>query len=139
MEIKLMASAAVLHKNKLLVMRRSAGEKFLSGYWTVVGGKFEDADGTIENAVRREVREEAGFDISVVKPINVEEFTREDKPGMMAVEITYLCTPYEDADVVLSAEHDAYQWIGASDADTLAPVTDLTRKKIKRIFTAIRG
>jgi 8-oxo-dGTP pyrophosphatase MutT (NUDIX family) len=139
MEIKIMASAAIIDKNKLLVLKRSSEEKFLSGYWTIVGGKYEDGDASIEEAVKREVMEETGLSIAVVRPIDIEEFTREDRPNVRAVEITYLCSTEHGEKITLDArEHDAYAWVDESDAAKLDPVSDLTKRKIEKIFASIK-
>jgi len=139
MDIKIMASAAVVSQNKLLVLKRSAEEKFLSGYWTIVGGKYEDGDKSIEDAVKREVMEETGLKVDIIKPINVEEFTREDKPGVIAVEITYLCRSESNGEIKLSShEHDSYAWISESGLTELNPVTELTKQKIKKIFSSLK-
>src|SRR5579863_436334 len=94
MTISLMVSSAIFDNDgRMLVARRSQDEEFLPGYWTIIGGKFEEQDATIEAGVQREAKEETGMDVEIVRPINVEEFRRDDKPGMVAVEVTFLCHP----------------------------------------------
>jgi len=136
-----MASAAIVNqtKDKLLVLRRSSEEKFLSGYWTIVGGKYEDGDKSIEEAVKREVAEETGLHVEIMRPINVEEFTREDRPGVIAVEITYLCSAKDDEKITLSPhEHDSHLWVTEDDSLKLDPVTDFTKQKIAKIFALVK-
>ncbi len=134
-----MASAAIVDQNKLLVLRRSSGEKFLSGYWTIVGGKYEESDASIEDAVKREVLEETGLLVTIVRPIDVEEFTREDRPNMKAVEVTYLCVPEKGGEIKLNPdEHDSSLWLDERTAATLNPMSDLTKRKIEKIFGSIR-
>lgn len=137
MEIKIMASTAVMYKGKVLVLRRSAGEKFLSGYWTIVGGKYEDSDSSIENAVLREVEEETGQRGCVVRPLNIQEFTRDDKPGVRVLEITYLCEVVSEDVKLNPSEHDSFRWITAANIPEITPVTDLTTLKLQAIFKAL--
>lgn len=133
-----MASAAIMKNKELLLLRRSKGESFLPGYWTIVGGKFEEKDATLEEAVRREVKEETGLDVTVIKPINIGSYWREDKPGLREVEVTYLCVPSKESEVVLNPrEHDLFIWVDKS-AD-ITPVTDFTKEKIKKIFEITDG
>jgi len=138
MEIKIMASAAVVNRNnEILILRRSVKEKFLAGYWTIVGGKYEDSDKSIEGAVFREVLEETGLDVNIIKPINVQEFTRDDKPGVRAVEITYLCSTDDDQVKLSPEEHDTFRWINNSQVAELDLITDLTKQKLTDIFKVI--
>jgi len=139
MKIVLMASAAIIKKDsqELLVVKRSKEEKFLSGYWTGIGGKLEDNDLNIEEAVKREVKEEAGLEVEILYPLRVAEFTREDRPGTKAVEITYLCHSTENEEIQLSDEHDAYKWVNSETWKTLNPITDMQRENLEKLFEAL--
>jgi ADP-ribose pyrophosphatase YjhB (NUDIX family) len=139
MNIVLMASAAVFNpNNELLVVRRSKQEEFLSGYWTGIGGKVEDIDVSLEEAAKREVAEETGLDVEIEYPIRVSEFTREDRPGTKAIEITYLCHTKEGDEIVLSDEHDEYRWINENNWRELEPITDMQEKNISGTFEALK-
>jgi 8-oxo-dGTP diphosphatase len=138
MEIKIMASAIIIKDGKLLLLRRSKGEKFLSGYWTIVGGKFEEKDLTLEEAVKREVKEETNLDITVIKPIDVGSYWRTDKPGLREVEIAYLCVPSMVNNIILNPqEHDSFVWVDR--LINVNPVTDFTKEKIRNIFKIINN
>ncbi len=135
-----MASAAIINKeNKVLVLKRSPGEKFLSGYWTIVGGKYEDSDKSIKDAVSREVTEETGLDVKIIKPINIQEFELKDKPGIrtVEVEIAYLCYANVDDIKLASEEHDSFRWINRSEVSKLDLITDETKQKLSEIFDVI--
>jgi 8-oxo-dGTP pyrophosphatase MutT (NUDIX family) len=139
MKIVLMASAAIMKKDtqELLVVKRSKKEEFLSGYWTGIGGKIEDLDTTIEEAVKREVKEETGLEVDIQCPLRVAEFTREDRPGTKAVEITYLCYPKNNTEVTLSEEHDEFRWVNKDSWKELEPITNMQKDNLKRIFDTI--
>lgn len=133
-----MASSAIFHEGKLLVLRRSQHEEFLSGYWTGIGGKIGEEEG-IEEAALREVEEETGLgEVSLRGPLLVQEFTREDQPGTKAVEITYLCTTHTPDQIQLSKEHDAYGWISEEDIGGLSPVTDFQKENLRKLFIQAR-
>jgi 8-oxo-dGTP diphosphatase len=50
-------SAALVHDGKVLIVRRSADDDFLAGYYEMPGGKIEN-DETHEQAIVREMQEE---------------------------------------------------------------------------------
>lgn len=55
-----------LHENKILLVKR--GTIVFKGYWALPGGRV-DAGETVEQAVVREVKEETGLDVEVVRKI----------------------------------------------------------------------
>lgn len=52
--------------NKILLVKR--GTVVFKGYWALPGGRVDSGE-TIEQAVVREVKEETGFDVKIVKKI----------------------------------------------------------------------
>ncbi|MCB9812481.1 NUDIX hydrolase [Candidatus Nomurabacteria bacterium] len=59
---KVAASAAVIRRNKILLLQRSEKSKLFPGYWTFPSGGIEEFDPNAESAVSREVKEETGLD-----------------------------------------------------------------------------
>lgn len=57
-------------KNQILLMKRSKNCKNQVGCWTVPGGKVEYFE-TVEDAIKREVKEELGVDIEVIQLLSV--------------------------------------------------------------------
>ncbi len=64
---KVAASAAVIRRNKILLLQRSEKSILFAGYWTFPSGGIEDFDINTESAVSREVREETGLDFTPKK------------------------------------------------------------------------
>jgi 8-oxo-dGTP diphosphatase len=60
-----LAAAVVLHRGRVLLVRRSLKETFLPGEWALPCGKLDDNE-TSDVAVLRELREETGLDGAVV-------------------------------------------------------------------------
>lgn len=58
----------VIHQNKVLLVRRK--EKPLKGQWSIPGGLVEIGE-RLEQAVRRELKEETGLDITPLRAIAV--------------------------------------------------------------------
>ena len=61
-------AAAIIEfpNNKVLLIKR--GTPVFRGYWALPGGKVEDGE-TVEEAMVREVREETGLAVEIVKKI----------------------------------------------------------------------
>jgi 8-oxo-dGTP diphosphatase len=93
-------------KGRVLVVRRSRAETFLSGQWELPGGQVEDGEAP-EAAARREVREECGLSVRVGPPLAVFGY---ESPAGFTVEIVFAGSTAE-RDVRLSPEHDRYAWV----------------------------
>lgn len=60
--------AIVNRQGKILILRRSLGEKILPGLWDLPGGTARLKEGPTEAAIR-EAREECGLIVSNLKPL----------------------------------------------------------------------
>jgi len=100
--------AIVVHDSKALIVQRADGETY-SGQWEFVGGKLEFGE-DLETALRREVHEEAGLEITQNKLLYATSFMPHAQKHV--VFLTYLCKVASDS-VVLSAEHQAHEWANA--------------------------
>ncbi len=65
------AAAIIEYDGKLLVGRRKTGKSY-GGKWAFAGGKFEQGE-SAEEALRREVKEELGIEIEIIRPFTVKE------------------------------------------------------------------
>ena len=83
--------ALILDGDKILLVERA--QPPLEGYWSLPGGVVEIGEG-LEAALRREVREETGLRVEVVKVAEVFERILRDGGGRVEyhyVLIDYLC------------------------------------------------
>ena len=81
----------VLDADRVLLVKR--GRKPLKGVWSIPGGKLELGE-TLRDAVRRELREEAGLEVRVLEMVEVFERIGRDAEGRTAyhfVLIDFLC------------------------------------------------
>ncbi len=104
---------------RILLLKRSADVAFLPGVWEDIGGRLKQFEEP-EHALRREVREESGLEIEIVRPINIFHlFHGERNAENEMIIITYWCRCHSEH-VVLSDEHSAYRWLPPQEALRLA-------------------
>jgi colanic acid biosynthesis protein WcaH len=95
------AEALIVISNKLLFLKRK--NEPAKGQWWFPGGRIRKGE-SIEEALKREVREETGLEISIVRLIDV--YSR-IFPERHDITIAYLCK-CEEGNVVLNEEHSEY-------------------------------
>lgn len=96
-----------------LLVRRSATKGYAAGKWWVVTGTVESNEG-FPGALVREVREELGAEVSQWRLLETTHFNRDGAEWLSAA---FLCTLVEPDKLVLDDEHDAYEWVKASEVE----------------------
>jgi 8-oxo-dGTP diphosphatase len=124
------AAALVIHDGRVLLIRR--GQAPDAGEWSVPGGGVELGE-AIEDALRREVREETGLEIAVGDFLEIYERVERDADGAVRfhfVVLDYRCHLIGGA---LRAGDDAADaaWVDPADLDRYA-VADSIRRVIAR-------
>jgi mutator protein MutT len=96
-------------KNELLIIKREPNNVMMPNIWEIPGGRLEEGEEATKG-LEREVLEECGIGIRVIKPFSIRHFTRTDGEE---IELTiYYCQPKnEKQEIKLSAEHTNYEWI----------------------------
>ena len=128
-------SAFIFLDGKALIAKRVGNDSFLPGYWEQVGGKA-DLGETQEQALIREVQEEAGLAIEPIRLYNEYEFMHREK-GLMC-EYAYVCKVVGDPTVSLSEEHTDYKWITLEELEQIQPMSDYMRGVIQKGFSELR-
>lgn len=115
--VRLIQKCLIVNKEgKVLALKRSADDHSRGGNWDLPGGGYERGERVIE-AIKREVKEEAGLTVNSLRPIFVDNHMNVKKgffAGLNVFGICYLCKDWE-GDVVLSDEHTDYQWVTAEE------------------------
>ena len=124
--------AIITHSDTVLLVRR--GREPQKGIWSIPGGVLQLGE-TLEEGVRREVREEVGLDVRVLERVEVVERILPDATGKLEyhyILIDYLCEP---AGGILQAADDAAEaaWVDRRDLDEYA-ITSGTPEVIHRAF-----
>jgi len=75
-------------KKKILLNKHKVTDAKPNPKWQFPGGEMEDFDATLEDTAKREVKEELGIEINIIKPLSPMIVKRED--GSVVVLIHYL-------------------------------------------------
>jgi nucleoside triphosphatase len=112
--------ALIFHKGRMLLVR---GER--SGQlWVIPGGHVETGE-PIEAALRREIREETGLEISKSRLFGIQECME----NTHYIFLDFICEAVDDR-VVLNEEHQDYKWCTIAEATEL-PLNAYTAKFIQ--------
>jgi 8-oxo-dGTP diphosphatase len=101
-------SAAVFAERdgKILLLKRAGGEAI--GAWYLPGGAVDEGE-TVEQAAARELLEESGLRPST--PLRLVGVTHMHVYGADSLQVAYTCGIDDDAEVVLSHEHNGARWM----------------------------
>lgn len=104
--------AFIVHKGKVLIIRESNtytdGTKFEK--FDLPGGRLKPGEKFNESLVR-EVQEETGLEVTIEKPIHVDEWRPVVRGEQwQIVGIFFVCRAAKN-EVLLSQDHDQYLWI----------------------------
>jgi 8-oxo-dGTP diphosphatase len=100
--------AIVVKNGKILILKRSSKEDCFQEMWDIPGGRINFGEEP-EEALRREVKEETGLEIEVIKPVRVWTFFK-DNGRTQVIGITLLCK-HKSGRVKLSEEHEDFKWV----------------------------
>lgn len=106
---------AVILKDDSIVLVKRKNDPF-KGFWALPGGFVEYGE-TVEDAVKREVREETGLGVEILKLVGVYSDPERDPRGH-TITVVFLC---RQVDGVLHADSDAK----AADYHSLSNLPEL--------------
>lgn len=98
-------AALIMKDGKMLIAKRSTGNKDVIGKWEFPGGKVEENE-TEKQAIEREIKEE--FDILVRAEKFITNVISKDKKSEIDLKL-YLCK-YIDGKIKLN-DHSDYNWV----------------------------
>lgn len=120
MDVKLFVAvkALVVKGGKVLILREAetALDGVNPGKWGVPGGRIGPGE-ALHGALVREVKEEAGIQVSIGQVCHVDEWRPVVRGEQWQIVGTFYICKTEDKDIVLSDEHDEYKWIGPGEVD----------------------
>jgi 8-oxo-dGTP diphosphatase len=98
------------NEGKILILRRSPTDPFHAGAWDLPGGQGELGEDIHETAAR-ETREEAGIILSDLRVVFAVSRKRSEGSGTWV----FFAGSAPEPEIMLSAEHDDYQWIAPEE------------------------
>ncbi|NTW22179.1 NUDIX domain-containing protein [Candidatus Falkowbacteria bacterium] len=114
----LVATGAIIENaatGKILLLKRSDEKDFSPGIWEYVTGRLHQFEEP-EVGLRREVMEETGADIEIIKPISIFHIFRGERIAENElVGIMYWCKTNTD-DIRISEEHSDWRWVTPEEA-----------------------
>jgi 8-oxo-dGTP pyrophosphatase MutT (NUDIX family) len=117
------ATSVILHKGKILLLKRSKKVGTYQGKWACASGYIEDDETPFQTALK-EISEELGFqkeDVELLKEGDV-IFTR-DKDILWAIHPFLL--EAKKTEIILDWEHDEYRWINPNEIENFSCVPKL--------------
>jgi len=113
--------ALVRRNGRILSMRRALTKDAAPGIWEALSGRIEPGESPLE-AVHREIIEESGLEVLVhPRPLAAHTSRRAGVPMV----IVYYLADWQRGEVLLSEEHDAFEWLTADEFAERTPIPQL--------------
>jgi 8-oxo-dGTP diphosphatase len=122
-QLYVVAVAAIIFRegSKILAMRRAATKDAGAGLWETLSGRVPLGEEPLES-IRREIQEECGLTVSVEEqPFTTYQAFRNTLPMIVIVYRAH----YVSGEVILSDEHDAFEWLTPAEFAERSTLTKL--------------
>ncbi|MBP9686486.1 MAG: NUDIX domain-containing protein [Candidatus Doudnabacteria bacterium] len=111
--------ALIVHEGKVLLLQESTAyaDGTNAGKWDLPGGRLHP-DESFRDALLREVKEETGLDVTVGGCVYVDEWWPQVRGEQWhVVGMFFVCKSQSVADVVLSTDHAAFEWVPLAESE----------------------
>lgn len=120
-------------QGRLLVMKRGKYVKNEAGTWEIPGGKVEFGE-TLEEALRREIKEEIGVDLADVTFFGVYDHILPDqKQHWVAVTFTAKIVDRQTPTIMEPTKCDGLAFVGRDEIGTL-PLSAVTHQDVQDLW-----
>jgi 8-oxo-dGTP diphosphatase len=106
--------ALILRSGRILIIKRSSKEDVNPNEWDLPGGKIRFGEHPLDG-IKREVAEEVGVKIKIIKPLDVWTFFKDNRKTQV-IGITFLAKIISGK-VKIGKEHTRYRWILPKDIE----------------------
>ncbi len=132
MRTRIFTSGIVLHRRKMLILRRKPDDERNPSKWDCVGGHFLEEE-SAEECILREAKEESGLEVAIKRYGPVFEYL--DKYGR-AVGLPFLLQSKSDR--VALSEHSEYRWVTLGELKSYDCVPDIEKALLSLKLTTGR-
>ena len=134
MDAQIVVKSIIFNRNcdRILLLQRSSDDLIGANTWEGAGGNIEYGE-TPEEAIKREIREEAGITDITLKNIAYVSLVNGVKPYLI---IAYICESQTET-VTLSDEHRAFMWADKEVCKVMLPkaiIEDFDKNGIFELF-----
>ena len=112
----LRGARGVIDRNEKVLLGKRLKRDSFYGLWCTFGGAVEPGE-TPEQALKRQLKEELGIDITEPEFLTVIETVAEDDPSE-TVQLHYLVRRYKD-EIVNKSEHSEIRWFSMEELENL--------------------
>ncbi len=130
-------SAVVIRDGRVLMIKRANEPN--KGKWSIPGGRLELGETTFE-AARREVTEECGIEIKIVRLLNVASTIIRDNTGRVMyhyVLIDYLAE-YVSGEVIARSDAAEFRWVTREEMTKL-DIAGQLRELLEQVMASSAG
>lgn len=145
---KVVITAIVVRDGRYLILRRSPNEKKFPSRWTVPGGKLTTEDyvhlpkdtpdywyNVLERTLRREVKEEAGIEITNIRYVTSLADARENEDPSLVISCL---AQWASGDVRLDSSMVEFRWVMLEEAKSIDLIEGIY-EELEIADTVIRG
>lgn len=115
MAITIKAAVVSTQSKKVLLLKRSKKELTNKNKWDLPGGHIEAGE-TVEEALKREIKQETGLDVQIGPLLQVTEFDKAHEAFKMEKRGLRFIVFSENEDVEIGKEHSDFVWLPIDEA-----------------------
>ena len=95
--------------DKILILRRANYMKKFGGKWGFIGGSIEDKDKNSKEAIKREIKEETGYELTWNEEHEAKLFDKIKHQDNSTTEY-WIVKLESEPEIKISREHSKYEW-----------------------------
>ena len=110
-------------EGKILIL-----SKMTSPSWFLPGGRIEDSDDSWQKGFHREIKEELGCEVHIVRPFAVDY-----EPKWNVYAVAFICEVIGTLDIQLSDEHSEFMWVAPSEIPDYLYYKEIARAIVEQL------
>jgi 8-oxo-dGTP diphosphatase len=136
-----LVSAVTFYDGCILLLQRSMEQKFMPGAWSLPAGKIQPNEASLEEAVKRELYEEAGIKGEIQAHLGLSWFESEYyRQQLRHVQFNFVVKAFDDRVELLDGSNMDHKWVPVEEMRRPpVPIDDFTRSVIDPAIDAFRA